>query len=85
MIDTCEESPAQLADSASDTNSTKLKAGYIANSAGRIAKVTSVLSLQPQREKPSKDRGRRFAAGALVFNKEAAIDDTLYQNSNSGL
>ena len=39
--------------------------------------MTSVLSsLQPQREKPSKDRGRRFAAGALVFNKEAAIDDT---------
>ena len=77
LIDTCEESPAQLADSASDTNSTKLKAGYIANSAGGITKVTSVLSsLQPQREKPSKDRGRRFAAEALVFNKEAAIDDT---------
>ncbi len=57
LIDTCEESPAQLAGSASDTNSTKLKAGYIANSAGGIAKVASVLSsLQPQREKPSKDR-----------------------------
>ena len=39
--------------------------------------MTSVLSsLQPQREKPSKDRGIRFAVGALVFNKEAAIDDT---------
>ena len=77
LMDTCEESPAQLAGSASDTNSTKLKAGYIANSAGGIAKVTSVLSsLQPQREKPSKDRGRRFVVGALVFNKEAAIDDT---------
>lgn len=60
--------------SESDTN---LKAGYIANLAGGIAKVTSVLSsLQPQREKPSKDRGKRFAAGALVFNKEAEIDDT---------
>ena len=37
LIDTCEESPAQLAGSASDTNSTKLKAGYIVNSAGGIA------------------------------------------------
>ena len=76
LIDTCEESPAQLAGPASDS-STKLKAGYIANSAGGIGKVTSVLSsLQPQREKPSKDRGKRFAAGALIFNKTVAADDT---------
>ena len=71
LIDLCEEAPAQL----SSDSSTKLKAGYIANSAGGMAKVTSVLSsLQPQREKPSKDRGRRFAAGRLEFNKK--VDDT---------
>ena len=68
LIDTCEESPAQLAGSASDTNSTKVKAGYVSNSAGGKAKVTSVLSsLQPQRVKPSKDRGRQFAVGALFL------------------
>ena len=78
LIDTCKESPAQLAGSASASDSSdKLKTGYIANSTGGIAKVTSLLSsLQPQREKPSKDRGKRFAAGTLVFNKEVAIDDT---------
>ena len=78
LIDTCKEAPAQLAGSASASDSSdKLKTGYIANSTRGIAKVTSLLSFsQPQREKPSKDRGRRFAAGALVFYKEVAIDDT---------
>ena len=62
-----------MVSSASD----KLKPGYIANLTGGIARVTSVLSsLQPQREKPSKDRGKRFAAGTLIFNKEVVADDT---------
>ena len=38
--------------------------------------VNGISSLQPQREKPSKDRGKRFAAGALIFNKTVAADDT---------
>ena len=71
LIDTCEESPTQL------PSDSTLKAGYITNSTGGVARVTSVLSsLQPQREKPSKDRGKRFAAGALILNKDIAPDET---------
>ena len=54
--------------------------GMLTSPSGVSVKVTSILkSLQPQREKPSKDRSRRFAAGDLCTDVCVSSDDEVQE------
>ena len=66
--------PSTESNDLSDTLSHIPPKGNVSNSQGETARLTCLLKgLQPQREVPSKDRGKRFAAGDLAGNKPLHI------------